>query len=96
MRRVVVSGIGFVTSIGNDQPTVLANLRNLRHGIELFLDFASEKIPVKVVGTIKDFDTSSYDAEDWSYPSEYRFKTGTSSQPVASWTVCLLCVDAGH
>ncbi len=74
MRRVVVSGIGFVTSIGNDQPTVLANLRNLRHGIELFPDFASEKIPVKVVGTIKDFDTSSYDAEDWSYPSEYRLK----------------------
>ena len=30
----VITGLGFVTSIGHDRATVLRNLRELRHGFE--------------------------------------------------------------
>ncbi|MDR0535416.1 MAG: beta-ketoacyl-[acyl-carrier-protein] synthase family protein [Puniceicoccales bacterium] len=73
MRNVVVSGVGFVCSIGNDVETVTRNLREMRHGFELYPPFEREQA-VKLVGTIKDFDTTSFDAEDWTYPSRYSVK----------------------
>ena len=33
MKRVVVTGIGIVSCIGNDQKTVIKNLRELNSGI---------------------------------------------------------------
>jgi 3-oxoacyl-[acyl-carrier-protein] synthase-1 len=63
-----------ITSIGNDVPTVTQNLRALRHGFELYPPFQKPDIPVKVVGTIKDFVTDSTDPEDWLYPPRYTIK----------------------
>src|SRR5690606_36645182 len=36
MARVFITGLGFVTSIGNDAASVSRNLRELRHGFELY------------------------------------------------------------
>ena len=74
MPRVFITGLGFVTSIGNDAATVTANLRNLRHGFELYPPFQKPEIPVKVAGTIKDFSAESADPEDWTFPARYRIK----------------------
>jgi 3-oxoacyl-[acyl-carrier-protein] synthase-1 len=74
MPRVFITGLGFVTSIGNDAATVTRNLRDLRHGFELFPPFQKPDIPCKVVGTIKGFFTDSTDPEDWTFPAEYRIK----------------------
>lgn len=74
MPRVFITGLGFVTSIGNDAATVTRNLRELRHGFELFPPFQKDDIPVKVTGTIKGFTTDSTDPEDWTYPSRYKIK----------------------
>ena len=74
MRKVYITGIGLVTSIGNDVPTVPQNLRALRHGFELYPPFQKPDVPVKVVGTIKDFVTDSPDPEDWLYPPRYTIK----------------------
>lgn len=74
MPRVFITGIGLITSIGNDAATVTANLRELRHGIELYGPFQRDDIPCKVTGTIKDFFTDSADPEDWKYPARYRIK----------------------
>lgn len=74
MPRVFITGLGFVTSIGNDAATVTRNLRELRHGFELFPPFQAPDIPVKVVGTIKDFTTDSTDPEDWTFPARYKIK----------------------
>ena len=57
MPRVFITGLGFVTSIGNDAAAVTASLRNLRHGFELYPPFQKTEIPCKVVGTVKGFDT---------------------------------------
>jgi 3-oxoacyl-[acyl-carrier-protein] synthase-1 len=74
MPRIFITGLGFVTSIGNDAPTVTGNLRALRHGFEVFPPFQSPDIPCKIVGTIKDFFTDSTDQEDWTFPARYRMK----------------------
>ena len=63
-----------MTSIGNDVPTVSQHLRALRHGFELYPPFRNIDIPVRVVGTIKDFVTDSADPEDWVYPARYSIK----------------------
>jgi 3-oxoacyl-[acyl-carrier-protein] synthase I len=72
MRRVVVTGLGFITSIGNNREEVLRSLRELRTGVELFSEFAEADCPVKLAGTIKGFEFPSTDFEDWVFPSEYK------------------------
>jgi 3-oxoacyl-[acyl-carrier-protein] synthase-1 len=74
MPRVFITGLGFVTSIGNDAATVTRNLRELRHGFELYGPFQKPDTPCKVVGTIKDFNIESTDPEDWTYPARYSVK----------------------
>ena len=74
MPRVFITGLGFVTSIGNDAPTVTRHLRDLRHGFEIYPPFQKPDIPVKVIGTIKDFTTDSPDPEDWTFPARYKLK----------------------
>ncbi|HTT55568.1 MAG TPA: beta-ketoacyl-[acyl-carrier-protein] synthase family protein [Opitutaceae bacterium] len=74
MRKVYITGIGLVTSIGNDVGAVSQNLRELRHGFETYAPFQKADVPVKVIGTIKGYDTDSYDCEDWVYPSRFSIK----------------------
>ena len=72
MEPIWITGVGFITSIGNDQPTVLKNLKDLRHGIECPDFLQVDASPVKVAGTLKGFDVESSDPEDWVYPDLYR------------------------
>lgn len=74
MQKVYLTGVGFITSIGNDAAAVTRSLRELRHGFELYPPFQKADVPVKVAGTIKDFQTESYDCEDWVFPARYRLK----------------------
>lgn len=74
MPRVFITGLGFITSIGNDATTVTRNLRELRHGFEVYPPFQKPDVPVKVVGTIKEFTTDSTDPEDWTFPAAYKIK----------------------
>lgn len=76
MRKVFVTGVGFITSIGNDYAGVLDSLLNLKTGIELYPAFQQDNIPVKLAGTLKGFDLDSKDSEDWVYPTD--FKPGRS------------------
>lgn len=77
MRSVVITGLGFITSIGNNQNTVLRNLRELNHGIGLHPELQTQDNPAKVAGIIQDFQTSGYDPEDWVYPHEYTIRRET-------------------
>ncbi len=53
MRRVVVTGIGIVSSIGNDKNEVLASLREGRSGIEFSEEYAELGLRSHVHGSIK-------------------------------------------
>lgn len=74
MRKVYITGVGFITSIGNDLATVTESLRDLRHGMVLYPPFQKPDIPVKVTAPIKDFQTDSTDAEDWIFPARYSIR----------------------
>lgn len=72
-RRVVISGLGFITSIGHDRATVTQSLRELRHGLAPFDFMPGCDLPVKVAGTLKDFDTRSTHFSEWRWPARYVF-----------------------
>jgi 3-oxoacyl-(acyl-carrier-protein) synthase len=74
---VGISGLGFVTCIGNDSATVVENLRALRHGLARFDFLPGIDLPVKVAGTIKGFETRSPHYADWRWPERYVFKRET-------------------
>lgn len=74
MRKVYVTGLGFITSIGNDAPSVTESLRDLRHGIVSYPAFQKPDVPVKVAAPIRDFEMDSVDAEDWVFPARYSIK----------------------
>ena len=74
MRKVYITGLGFVSSIGNDKSAVETSLRELRHGFELYAPFQRPEIPVKVMGTVKEFDVASVEPEDWTFPSRYSIR----------------------
>jgi 3-oxoacyl-[acyl-carrier-protein] synthase-1 len=74
MRKVYITGVGFITSIGNDAVTVSENLKELRHGMVQYPPFQKPDIPVKVAAPIRDFQTESVDQEDWIFPARYSIK----------------------
>jgi len=92
MPRVFITGLGFVTSIGNDAAAVAGSLRALRHGFELYPPFQKPEIGCKVIGTIKGFNTDSVDPEDWTYPEGYEIKRETirSMAPHGLYAHCAL------
>jgi 3-oxoacyl-[acyl-carrier-protein] synthase I len=77
LRRVVITGLGFVTPIGNDRASVTANLRAGRHGLAPVEFFGNPNLPVKVAGTVKDFTVDSPSWRDWSWPAEYEIPRET-------------------
>jgi 3-oxoacyl-[acyl-carrier-protein] synthase I len=77
MPRVFITGLGFVTSIGNDASAVALSLREMRHGFETYPPFQKPEIACKVIGTIKGFNTDSTDPEDWTWPAGYEIKRET-------------------
>ncbi|QYM79943.1 beta-ketoacyl-[acyl-carrier-protein] synthase family protein [Horticoccus luteus] len=77
MARAFVTGLGFITSIGNDRDTVSRHLRELQHGFERYAPFEKDGIGCKIVGTIKGFTTDSPDPEDWTWPERYKIKRET-------------------
>ena len=74
MPRVFITGLGFITSIGNDAANVTRNLRELRHGFQLYPPFQQPEIPVKVAAPVREFSTDSNDCEDWTFPARYAVK----------------------
>ena len=89
MPRVFITGLGFITSIGNDAATVTKSLRELRHGLELYAPFQNSEIPVKVAAPVKGFFTDSVDVEDWTFPAGIVIKRevlrGMSPHVVYAW-----------
>ncbi len=67
----VITGLGFITSIGHDRPAVLRSLRELAHGFERVEFFGNPDLPVKVAGTIKGFAFPTPNWRDWRWPEQF-------------------------
>ena len=60
MRRVVVTGLGIISSIGNNTDEVLANLKAGKSGIEFMPDFEQKGFRSQVAGTVKNLDLTEH------------------------------------
>lgn len=59
MRRVVVTGMGIVSSLGNNKVEVLDSLRNGRSGITFQQEYADHGLRSQVAGSIRNLDIES-------------------------------------
>lgn len=59
-RRVVVTGMGAISPIGNDVPTMWKNMVDGVCGIEAITAFDTSDLKVHIAGTVKDFDPTQY------------------------------------
>ena len=62
-RRVVVTGTGVISPIGNDVQTYWENLLEGMCGIDFISSFPTEDLPVKVAGEVKGFTPADYEIE---------------------------------
>ncbi|MBC8041485.1 MAG: beta-ketoacyl-[acyl-carrier-protein] synthase family protein [Opitutaceae bacterium] len=92
MPRVFITGLGFITSIGNTSAAVEQSLRELRHGMVRYPAFETDNIPVKVAAPVREFQTTAEDPEDWTIPSPYAIKREQlrSLSPNALYAMCAL------
>ena len=60
MRRVVITGLGCVTPVGNDVPSFWDNLINGRHGFDKISRFDPTGIKVRLAAEVKGFNPSLY------------------------------------
>lgn len=60
MRRVVVTGLGAVTPVGNDVETMWANMLAGVNGVEKITEFDTSDLKVHLAGTIKNFEPEKY------------------------------------
>ncbi len=65
MRRVVVTGLGMINSVGNDKESAFKAICEGKCGIDTITLFDPEKYSVKIAGEVKDFDpTTIMDAKE--------------------------------
>ncbi len=73
-KRVVITGLGFITSIGNSTDEVLESLRHARSGIAIHPDLPDVPGGPRLAGTIKGFTFPSLSCDDWTYPPGYEIE----------------------
>lgn len=62
-RRVVVTGTGVISPVGNNVESFWKNLIEGYCGIDHITDFPTDDLPVKIAGQVKDFNPSDYEIE---------------------------------
>ncbi len=59
-RRVVITGMGIVSPVGNRLDEAWGNVCNGVSGIRLVEDFDTSDLPTKIAGTVENFDVTDY------------------------------------
>ena len=59
-RRVVITGMGAITPLGNDVETYWNNIKEGKLGIDFIKNIDTENLDVKIAGEVKDFDPEAY------------------------------------
>lgn len=62
-RRVVVTGTGVITPVGNNVETYWKNLLDGVCGIDFIKSIPTDDLPVKIAGEVKDFNPGDYEIE---------------------------------
>ena len=100
MNRVVVTGLGFISSIGNSRAEVLSSLREQRTGIAPMDSLIEAKDRVTLAGTVKGFEFPNADSLDWKLPegaglSRTQLRTATPNSIFAVLAMQQAIAEAG-
>ena len=68
MKRVVVTGMGLVSSLGLGTDAAVEAMRELRSGIVSWEPVPGAALPVKVAGVLPGFDLHAFDSSGWRWP----------------------------
>jgi 3-oxoacyl-[acyl-carrier-protein] synthase II len=85
-RRVVITGMGCVTPLGNDVATMWRRLVNAESGIGPTTLFDASNFPTRISAEVRDWDVSAVgeDPEKWRHRGRHtRFAMGAAKQAVA-------------
>ncbi len=84
-RRVVITGLGCVTPIGNDVETMWRRLQAGESGVGYTTLFDASNFPTKISAEVRDWDLSAVgeNPEDWKHHGRHtRFAIGAATQAV--------------
>ena len=70
-KRIVITGLGFITSVGNAKEQVLESLRLAKSGIGVQEDLPQQEGLPWLAGTIKGFSFPTTQFDDWTWPAGY-------------------------
>src|SRR5690625_6648783 len=59
-KRVVVTGLGAITPLGNNVETLWSNIKEGKSGIDYITRVDKDEFPVSVAAEVTDFDPSDY------------------------------------
>ena len=92
-QRVVVTGVGAVTPVGNDAATMWDNLVAGRSGVDKIAAFDASQLKVQIAAEVKGFDPQTYmDRRDVRHLDRYaHFATAAAIQAVQD--SCLQVAD---
>ena len=60
MRRVVITGLGVISPVGNDVETFWENIKSGKSGVGKITKFDATNFPVQIAAEVKDFDPLKY------------------------------------
>ncbi|MDQ8186359.1 beta-ketoacyl-[acyl-carrier-protein] synthase family protein [Pelagicoccus sp. SDUM812002] len=89
-KRILVTGLGFITCVGNSREEVSTRLRELKSGIRKVDFLGNPDLPVKVAGNPQGFSVNSSNWRNWSYPDAYSIDRSMirSLPPQGVYAVC--------
>ncbi len=85
-RRVVVTGIGWVTPLGADIETVWKRVLAGESGVGYITHFDATNFPTRIAAEVRDWDLSDVgeNPEDWKYQGRHtHFAIGAAKKAVA-------------
>lgn len=60
MRRVVITGLGAISPIGNSTDEILKSIKESKNGIDVITSFDTSDLNVKLIAEVKNFDPLNY------------------------------------
>ena len=73
MKRVVITGMGVISPVGNDVQTFWQNLLAGVCGIDFIREFPTDELPVRIAGLVKDFDPLAFSMDKGFARKQDRF-----------------------
>ncbi|MEM9445217.1 MAG: beta-ketoacyl-[acyl-carrier-protein] synthase family protein [Verrucomicrobiota bacterium] len=73
-KRIAITGLGFITPIGNSRQDVIQSLKQSRSGIKKCELFDDPKIPISLAGLVEGFSFPSISYDEWTFPEGVSFR----------------------